>query len=83
MKKIAIVENGFVRDSQIYTGEPNDIDVEPSWEDNFSDFKNPRQYIGIFERKTKKEISEKAAKHEGVHPDIITLIDMDGGVITG
>ena len=83
MKKIAIVENGFVRDSQIYEGDPSDIDVDPNWEQKFSDLNNPCQYIGIFEGKTDNEILAKAAEYECVSPGIITLIDVDGGVING
>ena len=83
MKKIAIVENGYVRDSQIYTGNPEDIDVNPNWEWNFSDLKNPCQYVGIFEGDTDDEILSKAADFESVHPGIITLIDMNGGAAGG
>jgi hypothetical protein len=74
MKKIAIIENGFIRDSQIYTGDPADIDVAPNWEWNFKDLKNPCQYVGIFEGATDEEIIRQAAEYEGVHPDVITLI---------
>jgi len=83
MKKIAIVEDGYVRDSQIYKGNPEDIDADPDWEDYFTDVKYPCQYIGIFEGETDNEILQIAATHEGVHPGVVTLIDMDGGVVNG
>jgi hypothetical protein len=81
--KIAIIENGFVRDAQIYIGSPDDIDVDPDWEDNFVDVKNPSQFIGVFEGETDDEILKKASEYEGVHDGIITLIDIDGGVVHG
>jgi len=83
MRKIAVVENGYVRDSQIYTGNPEDIDVDPKWEWNFNDVGNPCQYVGIFEGETDDEITKKAAEYEGVHPGVITLIDIDRGVSNG
>lgn len=77
MKRIAIIENGFVRDSQVFTADPAIIETDPDWEDNFSDLKNPCQYVGVFEGVTEEEIRSKAANLEGVHPDVITLIEIE------
>ena len=78
MKKIAIIENSYVRDSQIYTGDPEGIDVDPNWQGYFTDVKYPCQFIGIFEGETDSEILRNAAEHEGVYPGVVTLIDIDG-----
>ena len=76
MKKIAIVEDGYVRDSQIYAGDPANIDEDTGWENDFADIKNPCQYVGIFEGETDDKIKTQAAEHEGVHPSIISLISI-------
>ena len=81
MKMIAIVEDGYVRDSLIYTGDPANIDEGTDWENDFSDVKIPCQYIGIFNGETIDEIKRKAADYEGIHPGTVTLIDMDGGAV--
>ena len=83
MQKIAIIENGFARDTQIYYGDPADIEVDPQWENNFGDVKYACQFVGIFAADTEDEIRKKAAECEGVHPDVITLMDIDGGVVCG
>jgi hypothetical protein len=75
MRKIAIIENGYVRDAQIYTGDPADIgDDDLSWEHNFVDLLYPCQYVGVFDGETDDEICKKAAASEGVHPGIISLV---------
>jgi len=76
MKRIAIIEDGFVRDSQIFKADPAIIERDPNWEDHFTDVKNPCQYVGIFEGTTEQEIKEKAAAEEEVHPDVISLIEI-------
>ena len=48
MKKIAIVD-GFIRDAQIYTGDPEKIGDETDWESEYADLNNAVLYIGIFE----------------------------------
>jgi hypothetical protein len=78
MKKVAVVEDSYVRDSQIYTGDPESIDVDPDWENYFVDVRYPRQFIGIFEGETENEILCKAAEQGGIHPGVITLINIDG-----
>jgi hypothetical protein len=83
MKKIAVIEDGYVRDSQLYTGDPANIGDDTDWENNFIDIKNPCQFVGIFEGETEDEIKRKAAKYEGVHPGIISLINLDGNVVHG
>ena len=76
MKRIAIVENGYVRDSQIFTADPAIIETDLCWENKFSDLKNPCQYIGIFEGVNEEEILSKAALYEGIHPGVISLVDV-------
>jgi hypothetical protein len=78
MKKIAIVEDSYVRDSQIYTGDPEGIGIDSDWDNFFVDVKYPRQFIGIFEGETENEILRKAAEQGGIHPGVITLITIDG-----
>lgn len=75
MKRIAIIEDGYIRDSQVFTANPEIIDVDEDWEDNYADLKCPCQYIGLFEGTDENSILQKAADLEGVHPDVITLID--------
>ena len=74
MRRIAVIEDGYVRDAQIYTGSPNNLDNE-NFEDSFVDLNNVCQYVGLFEGASESEISAKAAETEGVNPGIITLID--------
>jgi hypothetical protein len=83
MRKIAIVEDGYIRDSQVYVGNPEDINDDTNWEDEFMDVKNPCQYLGIFEGVTPDEIKAKAAEYFGVHPEIISLLDVEGGFVNG
>ena len=77
MKRIAIIEDGYVRDSQVFAADPKIIEVDENWEDNYIDIGNPCQYIGIFEGAGEDEILRKAADYEGVHPDVVTLIDFN------
>ena len=35
MKRIAIIEDGYVRDTQIYTANPDIIEKDPDWENHF------------------------------------------------
>lgn len=76
MKRIAIVEDGYVRDAQIYTGSIEDIKSDPNWENKFVDMKATCQFIGVIEGESEADILRKAANLEGVHPDIITLISV-------
>ena len=77
MKRIAIIEDGYVRDTQIFTENPSIIteDSEDDWANHFSDVKYPCLYIGIFEGVDEDEIKKIAAESKGVHPDIIFLVD--------
>ena len=77
MKRIAVIEDGYVRDSQIFTADPQIMDEDENWEDNFDDLKNPCQYVGVFDGEDEAQIKQKAADSEGVHPDVITLIDFE------
>jgi len=76
MKRIAIIEDGFVRDSQVFTADPAIMETDPDWEDNFCDLKYPCHYEGIFEADSEEEIRNKVAKLIGVHPGVITLIEV-------
>ena len=77
MKRIAIIDCGFVRDTQVFTAPPATIDTDPNWEDSYRDVKCPCQYIGVFKGSDEDEIRRKAAEFEGVHPDVVTLVDID------
>ena len=77
MKRIAIIENGFARDTYIFTTNPAIIEIGPDWEENFCDVKYSCLYIGIFEGIHEKEIQESAAAALGVHPDVISLVGID------
>lgn len=79
MKRIAIIENGFARDTQIFTADPAFIEKDPNWEENFCDVKYSCLYIGVFEGTHEKEIQENAATALGVHPDVISLVSIDRG----
>jgi len=80
LRKIAVVEDGYVRDTQIYIGDPAALNEDnQDWENDFGDIKYPCQYVGIFEGESDEEIKAAAAAVEGVHPDIISLIEIPGG----
>ena len=73
MKRIAIIEDGYVRDTQIYTANPDIIEKDPDWENHFTDVKYPCLYLGVFEGFDEDEIRRKAAESQGVHPDVISF----------
>ena len=77
MKRIVIIEEGYVRDSQIFTADPKIMNEDENWEDNYFDVKHPCQYVGIFEGEDEESIAKKAAEYEGVHPDVLSLIDYE------
>jgi hypothetical protein len=77
MKRIAVIEDGYVRDTQIFKENPGIIEKGEDWDNNSIDVKYPSQYIGIFEGFDENEILKKAADNFGVHPDIISLIPFD------
>jgi|GEM_PF-2684656 len=91
MRYIAVVEGGYIRDAQIYFGDPAKIDEadyncaderdnenSQGCDDNtFFDLKYPRHFVGVFDGATEDEILRKAADKQGVHPDTITLIPID------
>lgn len=76
IKRVAIIEDGFVRDAQVFTADPVIIEKDPDWENNFSDLKAPCHFVGIFEGIDEDEILVKAAEHAGVYPDVISLIEI-------
>ncbi|MCL2227923.1 MAG: hypothetical protein FWB97_09945 [Oscillospiraceae bacterium] len=75
MRKIAIIENGFVRDTQVFAADLATLGTDPNWEDYFIDLKNPCHFIGIVEGWNQDDILNRAAELEGVHTDVITLLD--------
>lgn len=77
LKRVVTIEGSFARDTQIFTADPATIEVEPDWEDNFSDAKYPCLYVGIYEGDCEKEIRDKAAADLGVHPDVMTLTSIE------
>ena len=77
MKRIAVIEGSYVRDTQVYNDDPMYINQDPNWNDNFGDVYKPCQYVGVFEGIDGYEIRCKAAKDFGVHPDIISLIPLE------
>jgi len=77
IRRIAVIQDGYVRDTQIFVADPDIIEEDPKWEDWFRDVKYPCLYVGIFEGETEDEILQKAADNEGVRPGIISLISFD------
>ena len=77
MKRTAVIEDGYVRDTQIFTANPDIIEKEPDWENYFKDVKYSCLYIGIFEGSDENEIRKKAAESQGIHPGIISLIPLE------
>ena len=73
MKRIAIIENEYIRDTQVFSEDPATIASDPDWMDKFVDVKYPSQYIGIYEGIDDDEIRQKAADNFGVHAGIISL----------
>lgn len=74
MKRIVVIESDYARDTQIFSGNPNEEDYIES--DSWYDVKYPNLYIGIFEGIDENEIRKKAAKDLGVHESIFTLYEI-------
>jgi hypothetical protein len=73
MKRIAIIEEGYIRDAQLFYGDNDRLgDDDYDHEEEYGDF-SPVHFIGVFEGKDEEEIRAKAAKQEGVHPGIVTF----------
>jgi predicted Zn-dependent protease with MMP-like domain len=75
MKRIACIECDYVRDTQVFEGDPGNIPEDADMFDMYIDVKRPCQFIGIYEGADEGEIKAKAAERFGVHPDIISLYD--------
>ena len=75
--KIAIIENGYARDAQIFVADPDIIEKDPDWENHFVDVKYTCLYVGVFSGADEEEIKKFAADSRGVHVDVITLVDFD------
>ena len=80
MKRIAVIEGSYVRDAQVFTANPEIIENDPNWDENFGDL-DCCHYVGIFEGADEDEICKKAADHQGVHHGVISLIftEIPGG----
>lgn len=74
MIKIAVMKSEYVRDTQIYTGNPEQ--VNPWDSDNWNDVKSPNLYLGIGTGDTEGEIKMVFAAPLGVSPDTIMLYDL-------
>jgi phage FluMu protein Com len=78
MKRIAIIKESYIRDVQVLSTAPDYAEENNlAFDDNFTDVKHPCLYIGVFEGIDEDEIRKKAADLEGVHPDIISLVDSE------
>lgn len=75
MKRIVVIESDYARDTQIFSGNPNEEDYIES--DSWYDVKYPNLYIGIFEGIDENEIRKKAAKDFEVHEDVFTLYEVE------
>lgn len=74
MRKIVVIESGYIRDSQIYTGDPNDEDI--TFSEEWTDVNGPNLYLGIGEGSSEEDIKNKFAASLGVYPEIISLYDI-------
>lgn len=77
IKRIATIEGSYARDTQIFGADPAIIEKEPDWEDKFIDVKYPGLFVGVYEGAGEDEIRIKAAVGLGVHPDVITLTEIE------
>ena len=82
VQRIAIIESGYVRDTQVFTADPAIVETDTDWEDHFKDVKNFAHFVGIFEGTDDEDIRNRAAAFEGVHPGVISLIDIETGTVT-
>lgn len=73
MRKIVVIGSSYIRDSQIYTGDPDDNNI--SYSDKWEDVKYPNLYLGIGEGKDEDEIKERFAKSLGISKEIIDLYE--------
>jgi len=81
MQKIAVIQEGYVRNLEVFAEDPATIKTDSDWEEKFHDHKCPCQFVGVFEGADENEIKKKAAESEGVHPGVITLLDIRKQVI--
>jgi len=81
IKKIVTIDSGYVRDTQVYLGNPA-LETNEDWEsgENFTYIKYPRHFVGIFEGDSEDEIRQLAAKQEGLDPAIFTLEDIESEI---
>jgi len=80
MKKIAVINEGFVRDTQVFGDDPALFDgpgeYEDVWDAGSKDYSGSI-FIGIFEGTHEGEIRKKVADKSGLHEDVIVLVDID------
>ena len=78
-KKIAVIWDNYARDTQIYYGDPKALDgeCEGDGDGDWVDAKYPCHYVGVFAGETDEKIQEAAANSIGVHPGIISLIEIE------
>lgn len=74
MRKIVIIDSAYIRDSQIYTGNPNEEDIALS--DEWMDVPHPNLYLGIGEGNNEEDIKINFATSLGIRSEIISLYDI-------
>jgi hypothetical protein len=75
-KRIAVIESRYVRDSQVYGTDPAIIGTDEDSDQLYVDMKNPCQFVGVFEGMDEDDIKTRAAESFGVHPGVISLIEI-------
>ena len=85
MKRIAIIEESYVRDAQVLSVVPDFTEENKDFSENFIDVDYPCLYLGVFEGSDEDEIRKKAADSIRVHPDIISFAyfkqEADGDIV--
>ena len=80
IKRIATIESSYIRDAQINYADPNtDDEDDDCQEEQYRDF-FPCHFIGVFEGVDEEDIRNKAAAKEGLHPDMISLMPINGSI---
>ena len=76
MKRIAIINENYLRDAQVFTASSALYEDDPWSDENYRDFYS-NHFIGIFEGTDEDGICIKAAESMDIHPDAISLIEFD------
>lgn len=77
MKRIAVIDSNYIRDAQVYIGDPDKTEDDYYCGDDFADVKYPCQYLGIYKGTDENEIRKQAADSFGVNPGVISLMPLD------